>query len=456
MIEAPFFYQSPKFKLFLKKIIAQVPYHLRLGKSFWQWYSFYFESEKWDIDSLNIYQLNLLRNNLYKTKQLHPYYQKILDKVDISQISINQFKELFPPLSRDQFRQINTDYKPNIKKRLQRITTSGTTGNPLQFYHLKEDWAREWASICYQWFRVGYRPEKSKRAEFRGFNNNNRLVSYYPHLNYIRCSILHLKKEHVVFYATEIKKNNIEFIHGYPSAIALLAYTIINENIKFPTLKGILLASEQVYEWQLSVIKIAFPNVEIFAHYGCAERTILGAWCEYDQVYHPLPQYSLIELDKQNNEILGTNLYNYINPFLRYRMTDTVNKESLSYEICNKCNRPYLPRFTIDGRKEDYLFSFDYGWIPPALITYPLKNLHLINEVQFIQSEEKEIIIKYKRINESNTNELSKELENIKFNLIKIIGTSTKIKFLQVDDFKRSPSGKFKWIVSEISNPFKS
>ena len=438
-----------------RKFLSLIPLSHRLGKVFWDWYAFFEESEGWDLQKIEEFQFDQLMVLLKELNDTSIYYQNILSTVNFQKISsFSEFSNLVPTMTRSDFRQ-NYDVIINKKWKNLRIfesQTSGTTGSPLQFYHNYDDQYREWAAICHQWKRVGYIPGVSRRAEFRGLTINGKLIEFYPNHNMLRCSILHMKKNHIEYYAEEIVKNRIDFFHGYPSALYLLAVGVIGHRINFPEPKSILLASEMVYDWQIERIQEAFPNTKIFAHYGCAERTILGGWCEFRNEYHVLPQYSYIEFDQKSGEIIGTNLFNSINGFIRYRMTDQVKESSL--EICPDCHRPYIPRLLdFSGRTEDFLFSPEKGWIPLAIVTYPLKSIQTLEDIQFVQEEKGLIIIKYIS-SFASTEQLKSDLGKLEAGLKKIFGNSMKFKFKIVDEFERGPTGKFKWIISKlVENP---
>ena len=449
-------YYYPEIKKALFNISDKISLNNKLDNTFWEWYTFYNESETWDTTKIKEFQINQLKNTLSKIYNSSKYYNKKWDGIEIDKIkTIDDFTKIIPKIDRNEYRKnYNSILSDNYKNEtLLKASTSGTTGNALQFYHTFEDKWREWAAICHQWKRVGYDPLKSKRVEFRGLTPNGRIINYYPTKNMFRCSILQLDRNHLKKYAEEINKYKMDYYHGYPSAIYLLAKKNIQEKINFPQPKAILLASEQIYEWQINTIKEAFNNVKIFAHYGCAERTVLGAWCEYENSYHIMPHYSIVEIDKNTGEIIGTNLFNTVNSFVRYKMTDSV----LSYKdkICEKCNRPYLPIIdNIGGRKEDYLYSLKNGWIPPAIVTYPLKNLKFVKELQIVQEKEDEILLLYtifnKKFNEKIDNEKRMIIDGLKI----IIGDKTNFEFKEVADFKRNSSGKFKWIVSNLKQEF--
>jgi phenylacetate-CoA ligase len=441
----------PKIEQFARRMMATIPLSSRLGKDFWEWYAFFEESEYWSSEELLTYQLDCLRSLLRTLRQTSAFYSNRLSGKDIEHLeTLQQFRTLVPTLSRADFRDHYVEIRSQTweKQDLTSSRTSGTTGMALQFFHHAKDDQREWAAICHQWKRVGYVPEKSRRAEFRALTTPGKIVDVFPEKNMIRCSILDLKPEHIRHYAEKIRENKTNFYHGYPSAIYLLAIQIYNAGIDFPQPEAILLASETLYDWQLDRIRAAFPTSKIYAHYGCAERTVLAGWCEYRQVYHSLPQYALVEVDDTTSEIIGTNLFNTINGFVRYRMTDTVLE--VANGACPDCGRAYTPRLLqLGGRTEEYLYSPKNGWIPPAIVTYPLKALKAIQEIQFIQKEKDALTIKF-TVRPQFDMLLEDDLEHIEADLFRLFGQVMKLQFEHVDDFDRSPSGKFKWIICEL------
>ncbi len=451
----PFFKRFPSIRHLARQLYALVPAQLRLGRDFWTWLAFWEQTEQWSLQQMQENQMAQLRQLLISLKKISPYYAESLSGTSINEISdLIQFQRRVQTLSRrtvrDQLgRILATDWQ---KHRLLHATTSGTTGLALEFYHEAADWAREWAAIYHQWRRVGFDPVTSIRAEFRGLTVSKTGVDAFPHSNMIRCSILDLDRAHIRHFADQIKRNGITFLHGYPSALYLLAVCVEQAGISFPQPRGILLASEMVYEWQLDTLKRVFPKARIHSFYGCAERTVLAGWCEKEETYHVLPQYALVEIDPQTNEVVGTNLYNTINGFVRYRMTDTILEPS--WDPCPICHRPYVPRFkTIGGRMEDFLFSSERGWIPPAIITYPFKGLHAIQETQIYQSQPEEIVINFMTEQETSSDLIRYDQEQILKGLIHLFGNSTRFRFNRTERIDRSPSGKFKWVVSSLAQP---
>ncbi len=447
--------RSPRVEKLARRLVALYPYSARLGSGFWSWYAFLQESESWTAEDLQAYQFQQLRALLRRLVETSPFYARRLADVAIEQLKgLEDFQRLVPPLPRLEFGANHAQIQSRTFRRRAciRCSTSGTTGNALEFFHPRVHRQREWASICHQWRRVGYDPARSRRAEFRGLTPPGTLYQEFPEQNMVRFSILDLRAETLPRMAAVIGSRQLRFFHGYPSAVYLLAREILRSGLCFPQPEAVLLASEMVYDFQLELIQSAFPNARLFAHYGCAEATVLAGWCEHRRVYHVLPQYALVEVEAATGEILGTNLYNDVNGFVRYRMTDAVR--GVERSPCPACRRPYTPILTgLDGRQEDYLYSRERGWIPPAIVTYPLKHLHSIQELQFHQDNPDQITLNYV-VRAGAAEPLAiQELAEVEAGLRQLLGNSPRLQPRRVDAIPRGATGKYKWIVSRVAPP---
>ena len=444
--------QNPALRATARRALSLVPLARRLGPEFWENYNFFEASQYWPHEQLADYQMQQLRKLLQELARTSEFYRRRLAGIDIEKLaSLADFQAALPTLSRDEFRQNYAAIRSNewSRQAVMKVQTSGTTGASAQFLFTRSSNRREWAAICHQWKRVGYEPGRSRRVEFRGLTTGGRLVEDCPDQNMFRCSILHLKEEHVRYYAEQIRARRGEFFHGYPSALYLLAQQIVEHRLDFPQPQALLLASEEVYDWQLARMEEAFPYAKIFAHYGCAERTVLAGWCEHRREYHVMPQYALVEVDPVNSEIIGTNLYNTVNGFVRYRTTDTVLRAEMT--PCPDCGRAYLPRLIqLGGRSEDYLYSPERGWISPAIVTYALKSLTAIQEVQIVQDAPHTLRIRYRSGLAPSDARITAEQANIQRDLLHLLGREMRLQFEATDYFPRGVTGKFKWIISRI------
>jgi phenylacetate-CoA ligase len=443
--------KHPALERAIRRVISCVPLTSRLGRGFWEWYAFYEQSETWTPSQLRAFQFDALCELLRTLKTSSSFYRERLSCIDVASLaSIEEFSAKVPVLSRDEFRRNLTGIRATDwrSRRLELAATSGTTGNALRFHHAHSDVMRELAAVYSLWRRVGYQPGQSRRAEFRGLTDPGTIVKHYPDHRMIRCSILHLQREHVGHYAEQIARHGIEFFHGYPSAIYLLAREVVRSGLKFPQPKAMFFHSEEVYDWQVDAIQAAFPAAKLMAIYGCAERTVLAAWCEHRHRYHAVPQYSLFEVDRSTGQIIGTNLFNTVNGFVRYGMTDA----ALGFEAepCSACQRPYPVVSQLAGRAGDYLHSVEHGWLAPGIVTYPFKGMVAVHEVQLYQAKHDEVVVRFTVCAGTLQQDVNRELARMREEFGRLLGAKTRCVFEQVARFERASSGKFKWIVCEL------
>jgi phenylacetate-CoA ligase len=401
---------------------------------------------------LREYQFKQLKRLLYHAYENVPYYRKIFKERNMKPEDIKSIEDLskLPVLDKDTFRKHFKDFiARNINvKNIFLTHTSGTTGKPLQFYQTYDENIIEWAFICFQWSRVGYRPGE-KRVEIRGpIINKKKPAIYRPLDKVLRLSPVIKDKETVEFYIKTIKSFGARYLHGYPSAIATFANMIKKYEFRIPfKLNAIFFSSEEVYDWEREIVEEVF-NCRVFSHYGLTEHVALAAECEKSSFYHFVPQYGIVEMDPKTREIIATGFLNYVNPFIRYRTTDIV-LSPISYG-CEYCGRQFPIVRKIEGRIEDFIITPSGTIIPPAVITHPFKDLKTIKNTQLVQDDYDHMILRVE-LYDKPCEESDKEIKQLVEELSAIMNFEIKIEVEIVDEIERTPTGKFKWIVSNIS-----
>jgi phenylacetate-CoA ligase len=262
------------------------------------------------------------------------------------------------------------------------ITTGGTSGNQLRLYVDDASQSVEIAFVNRMWSRVGYTP-RCRKATFRGvpFPELPSDVYWYsnPIYNELRFSPFHMGESTLGLYVDEMLRYDPSYLHGYPSAIDLLAEYILRHDLtgSFPNVRAVLLASEECSTAQAERIGRAF-DARVFPMYGHSERLIIAAGCEVSDVYHHTPDYGVLELIKEDGsrcgnpgdrgELVGTGLLNRSLPLVRYRTGD---QATLAEPRCD-CGR-HWDRFTdIEGRWKQEMLDGKTG----ARISVTALNMH--------------------------------------------------------------------------------
>jgi len=405
------------------------------------------EHEYKPYEEIRHYQFNKLKYLINKVYEKSAFYKKKYDNQGFHPSKLRDMSDIMkiPTLSRKEIKK--NSHLMIIKEDSHKIFegyTSGTTGNPLKVFNDSISNAREWASICYQWERVGYNPTDG-RVEFRGYIKKNVNFIHFAKRKILRINIVKMNDENVNTILKKIENIGYKFFHGYPSALFKFA-KILERTGKEINPEAILLASEVLYNWQIEILDKIFPKAKKICHYGQAERVALGAWDD-ERKYKFIPTYGILEIDKSNNELIATGLINELMPIIRYRLTDSVEGIQLKPSKNDKTLFPIIEK--IHGRIEDFSFNTRGDLIPPAVVTFPFKKLKEIHASKIIQlsSSELELMIEARESMATR-----KELKQLIHDLKKIYGDDMDINSFFVEKIPVDKSGKFRWIECKIKN----
>lgn len=437
---------------FIEKIIRNIkifiPFKVRtFNKEFYNFLYLLKENETKSFKEMKNHQFSKLKEQVENVYKFSEFYKKKYDQFGFHPKDLKTLNDLskIPILTKDEVRKnAKLMVLKNFRGKLYYGHTSGTTGKPLKLFFDKKTIMREWASICYQWERVGYKPTDG-RVEFRGFIEKDVNFVFFPENKVLRINIIKMSEENINLILNKIKSKGYHFFHGYPSAIYKFA-KILEKKKKNIHPKAILLASEVLYDWQMEIIDRVFPLSKKIIHYGQAEKIILGAW-DNERKYSFIPSYGLLEINESNNEIIATGFINEIMPFIRYKLTDTIEGYNEKPLIPEKTLFPVIK--TILGRLEDYTYNIKGEMIPPAIVTFPFKKLKHINACKIIQNS----LDNFEILFEVEKNSLSiEEANQILNDLKKIYGHNVNMRYRFLKKIPEDKSGKFRWIECKIKN----
>lgn len=346
----------------MERLPLRFRYGISYGPTFRWWLAFLKESENWDRERLETYQVEQLRDLLMHAGKNVPYYRRVFREYGFKPEVIQSLDDIrvLPYLDKTIVKAERPEFiATNIpKKRLIAVTTSGTTGIPLSMYGTKETEEKHWATIVHLWDRIGYSP--SSRVVFFESTTREGRKEPFPWRKYgdrLIISSNHLKEPWMDQFIKMINKFKPEYAVGFPQTIAAFSSSVKREQRALcESLRGIILIGEQVYAWQKNLIE-GVMGARVFSDYGMVEKAIHGGGCEHTDAYHFYPQYGLTEyvpLQNHFNELVGTGFINYAMPLIRYRTGDICRRIRKG---CTVCGRPYDTTVAIDGRLCDFLVT---------------------------------------------------------------------------------------------------
>ena len=389
-----------------------------------------------------------------------PYYQEMFQKHGICIDEIKTIKDIekIPLLSKEDIR-MNIDKLISIKcdkSKLMHVSTSGTTGNPLEFFQDKDILMQEWAYVNYVWGRVGYKPDSS-RLVLRGKVFRNQKIKgqnwqWDAVKRELSCNIFDMTDENMELYCKQIEKYKPEFIHGYMSAVVNLCKYIENRGLAHQ-FKAILATSENILESQIVYVETVL-NARVFSFYGHSERLLLAAECEYSKEYHIEPTYGYAEIIDAEGQVISepgikgelvvTGFMNKSMPLIRYRTNDIAEWSEIKKCSCGRVHRRIK---RISGRWNQDILIKENG----VSVTLTALNMHSevfanVVKYQFYQEELGRAILRIVPTSKYSDEDTSK----IKKSIYEKIGGGLEIEILLQKEIRLNKNGKYTMVIQKI------
>ncbi|MBU0503845.1 MAG: hypothetical protein KKG43_05585 [Candidatus Omnitrophica bacterium] len=428
-----------------------------------RYYNFLLRSQWYPIEKLELYQLRRLKDLLKYAGQNVPYYSKLFNRIKLRIADFSSLKDLerIPVLTKDSL--INNFDKMISKKyhkeRHVKKTTSGTTGKPLDLYFDKSFYYyifRAFNSRRKNWFGIN---RLNKRVNlwcwpFLEDENRNKILLYHKNNMVLSLSTLPQDRKVLPVYLKEMEMFKADYVYGNPSLLYQLACCASERNIGSIRFRIFLSAFEHLFPYQKDLIEKQF-GCRVFNYYGTQERLFSATECyEYGNLHIDM-ENGIVEIVKKGKQLadgecgslVATGLHNYIMPLIRYDIGDIA---SISGRIC-PCKRGLKTIDLLRGRSNEKLF-YNNKYIYSATLAQLLTRLKKIKECQFVQVSGSQLLINV--ILDSCAPDDT--IVQFKAFLRELIGDDIEIEVRFVDSIPRDPSGKFKFIISDLNNQFET
>ena len=277
--------------------------------------------------------------------------------------------------------------------------TSGSTGNPATVLYDKQNIDVASAVAAFRTF--------ARKEEFKAFMKNGKKTAgvFANYGFYLACGMsrylqlqMPKKKNKITVDVNaseeqiikELNDFNPSMLSGYPSNLALLS------NFEELTIKpDVVITGGEMLTDEIRKKLIDKFNCYVQTHYSCTEAGEIACECS-EKHLHINEDWVIVEpVDKNNNlvgygvrsdKVLITNLSNYIQPFIRYELTDRIIVHN---EKC-KCGKSSC-WLEIEGRTDDIL-EFDNGILIAPMSFYKiLEEIKEITRFQLIQKSYKKL-----------------------------------------------------------------
>ncbi len=340
--------------------------------------------------------------------------------------------------------------------------TSGTTGTPMTLFYSRDSVSRQYAFVERYREQAGV-SRFARRAQFTGklivpgdggrSQGRGRFWRYDWANRCLLLSTVHLSRETIPAYLAAIRRFEPEYLTGYPSAIALLAQHVLRRPQDGLPLKAVLTSAETLLEEQRLAIGSAFGS-RVYDQYGQTEMQSFWFECRYGRM-HAHPLFGVTEILRpdgrpcepgETGDVVLTGLINEAMPLLRYEVGD---RAAWSEETRCPCGRQMAIVAAIEGRRDDYLYSRERGWL--GRMDPALKGVEGLLECQFVQEVPEQVEVRYVALPSLTAGDLGKLRRNLRDRL----GDTIEIRMVEMAAIPRGANGKFRTVVSKLGREFR-
>lgn len=429
---------------FLKRLARVLPDDILFGESFRsaKRINQAFVESKDKVDFIASYQQQKIKS-LFNIARKSLFYQYLNASAQIEKVPFIDKEMVVKSLDSMVVEKSGADY----------VTTGGTTGKPLGFYINKNRKGFEWYWMTKNWHEVGFNTT-DYRAVLRNHKLNRKTYKIDPLLREYQYNNFSLNDNYADFVINHTLKNNIKFLHTYPSAAYILASRIKRMKSKH-SLDTFLCGSETVFPFQKELIEQDL-NIRMYTWYGHSEKLILAGEGKVCENYHSNPFYGVTEIIDQNGneittpgvsgELVGTGFINTKMPFIRYKTGDFAKFVGNECPDCGHLGKTFR---NVKGRwSGDKIYKSD-----GSILTTTALNLHkdiykYIRNIQYKQ----EIIgkLEVRVIPEINYDQRIRQLLQNELN--SKIGKELKIQIVEVEKVELTNNNKFQLLIQKLDN----
>ena len=420
------------------------------------------QNEQFSTEQLQELQWQRLKQLLEHSYQNVPFYRRRFDQAGLHPDAVKlpeDFRKI-PILTRRDVQSnledlVATNYE---RKRLMRNATGGSTGSPTFFYQDEEYKAyKEAAKMRFRrWFgfemgdKVAILWGADRDIPTRSWAERQRVRFVKRELWLNSYNITPDKME---MFARQLSDWSPRYILGYASSVYLFASFLRERGIKGIRPVAVETSAEKLWDWQRKTIEDVF-QCHIIDSYGSREISGVAAECDAHEGLHVFNDIRLVEVLHEGRaaepgevgEIVITDLTNLAMPFIRYQNGDLARASGKS---CS-CGRPFPLLAEIVGRSNDVLFTPNGQYVHGAFFNHLFFGVDGVRRFQVYQKSLHEVAITIERdadLSESTLRALHQKVMNH-------LGPGIELSFSVARSIPPTPTGKFRYIISEVALPF--
>lgn len=412
------------------------------------------ERTQWlDPDSLREYQFRRLQAHLQWAYSHVPYYRALFEEHDLPPARIGSFDDFrrLPFLTRELLRTRFEDLRATVRlPNVRRLSTGGSTGIPVTVEVDMERMAISEAARlrAHRWF--GLQPgdrevvlwgspieitRQDRVRQLRDWLLNSRLLSAFD-----------MGESALAQHADALIRFRPKKMYGYASAFVLLAGYIQREKLHSPTsLRAVFTTAEPLFDFQRTAVESVF-GCPVSVEYGSRDGGLVALECPAGGL-HIVSEGMYVEIADPDaegrGEIVVTCLDSFVFPIIRYRTGDI---GSFDPTPC-PCGRGLPKLRSVEGRRTDFLVTPQGRVLHALSAIYVLRDLPVVREFRVIQEAIDRVVVQL--VGDRPLTAVEKDGISRQFEAL--LGPEVRLVVLEMPFLPRSPSGKFRYVESRVS-----
>ena len=417
-----------------------------------------------NYDELMALQQKKLQRLVEYADRYVPYYHRAFEKAGFYPEDLRQNPDCLsklPILTKTIIRENWDDLlttEPIRRQRMSRLSTSGSTGNPLIFMQdadfrdtVTADIQRHigWAG-CGLGDRHAFIWGVSQQMNWRQKTRSRLIDSVW---NRFLINAFAMTDETMTNFARRISREKPKVLFGYATALFRFAQFVRTSPFKEITFNGIISSSETLLPQVRQFLEETF-QCKVYNRYGTLELGGVACECEAHTGLHISMENNYVEIlcdglpakTGTAGEIIVTNLNNLGMPFIRYSIGDA--GAWYSGEDC-PCGRKLPMLKTIDGRLVESFYTRDGRtvWSGFTGAAYRCLAHPTIKQFQVVQKNLDKMVVRLV----PNGTVPRQILDEISQAIQISYGDRVVVEFEFLDEIPLLPSGKHSYAISEMN-----
>lgn len=419
-------------------------------------------SQYWSVEKLEVLQLEKIVAMMEHAYRETPYYRRVMDQAGLRPADIKTIEDFrrMPILTKEEVRKFQDQMMAESLRsgHLSEFKTGGSTGKPVtvmkdprtvELSNASAFRAFRWAgwNLGEPWGMIWGNPPESLTLKEALLNILISPMIYLDTMNLTDASM------HAFVRKWDRLKPTI--MRGHSHSIYIFASYCKSHGVDSVRPNSIISSSMMLLPSERRVIEDAF-QCKVTDLYGCEEVGLIACECEQHAGMHVDMESVYVEIvnpDGTNarpgddGAIVVTSLIGKAMPMIRYRMGDMA---SFAQRAC-ACGRTLTLMNSVAGRVADFLVRKDRSIVAGvSLVERTLTRFSGIAQMQLIQESLDEIVVKIVRDADYN-----KETENgLIAELKSSVGDHNVIQIEFVEKIPQEASGKYRFAVSKVRNPY--